>query len=188
MFVFKRWFSESVVFRGETITCDLKHLTAFEEREVRGPVVRAMGAMDGFKGNAATADDVGEIGAKALAKVSAALSPEFLSGIFDKFVRNVGGVQDEDGRVRTDGPVILEFADEALMWEILLKLLGNGKVSAEEGKGSGSLSESGSAPAASGSVSPVTSTGSGDGPTPSTATPIPSAQEPSGVQDQSLTR
>jgi len=187
-FTFKKWFHTEYTFRGEKIGFDLKHLTAFEEREVRARVVRAMGVIDGLNKGAAEMDSeaVADRSAKALEKMGQSLPLDFTREAFEKYVKNVSNVVDEDGTVRTDGPVLLEFADDAFLWFVLLKLLGNGKVSAEEGKASGSPSISASAadPASSASVSPATSTASGASPSLSTATPIP-ASSPSGAQEAS---
>lgn len=173
MFTFKRWFHAEYIFRDERIGFDLKHLTAFEEREVRTRVVRAMGAIEGLKTvSDQGAEAIAEKSAKTLEKMGESLPVDFTREVFEKYVKNVSGVLDEDGTVRTDGSVILEFADDAFLWFVLLKLLGNGKVSDEEGKASGSPSVSVSVTAASGGTSHVMSTGNGDGGTPSTATAI----------------
>lgn len=178
-FTFKRWFREEYTFRGEKIGFELKHLTAFEEREIRARVVRAMGAVDALKLAEGGPDVLAEVSAKTLDKMGEAFPREFLAATFKDYVRNVSNVVDEDGTVRTDGPVILEFADDAFIWFVLLKLVGNGKVSEEEGKGSGSPSGSASVTAASGSVSPAMNTGSAAGSTPSTATGTPADQSSS---------
>lgn len=169
-FTFKKWFREEYTFRGEKIGFELKHLTAYEEREVRARVVRAMGAAEALKATEGEADAIAARASECLVKIGEAFSEEFLRDTFSKYVRGVVNVVDEEGAVRTDGPVLLEFADDAFVWFVLLKLIGNGKVSEEEGKGSGSPSTSASATAASGSASPATNTAAGDGSTPSTAT------------------
>lgn len=187
-FTFKRWFHAEYTFRDEKIGFDLKHLTAFEEREVRTHVVRAMGAIEGLKARSAETDQeiVAEVSAKTLEKLGESLPMAFTREVFEKYVKNVSNVVDEDGAVRTDGPVIMEFADDTFVWFVLLRLLENGKVTAAEGKASGSPSTSASVaePASSASVSPATSTASVVSISLSTATPIPapspsSAPEPS---------
>ncbi len=190
MFVFKRSFREEHEYRGEKIGFDLKHLTASEERDLRARVVRAMGAIDTLNG--AVERDVSilaELSAKALETMSLALPDGFLREAFGKYVSNVSGVMDDEGKVRTDGAFLIEFADDAFIWFVLLKLIGNGKVSAEEGKASGSPSgfASGQAPSTIASVSPVTSTVNEVGATPSTATEIPRERESSGDQAQRAT-
>lgn len=173
-FTFKRWFREEYTFRGEKIGFELKHLTAFEEREVRARVVRAIGASEAMavlQAAPGAPDEKADKGAEILASVGKAFDPDFLKATFENYVSNVSNVVDGDtGTVRTDGPVILEFGDDAFIWFVLLKLIQNGKVSEEEGKGSGSPSGSASVTAASGSVSPATSTGAEAGSTPSIAT------------------
>jgi len=170
-FTFKRWFREEYTFRGEKIGFELKHLTAAEEREVRARVVKASGAVDAVRSmDDGDPSEKAARAAAALSSIGEAFSDEFLRESFGKYVREVSNVVDEDGKVRTDGPVLVEIADDAFVWYVLLKLLGNGKVSEEEGKGSGSPSGSASVTAASGSASGATSTGAGDGATPSTAT------------------
>lgn len=182
MLTFKKWFAESYTFQGEVISFDLKHLTAAEERELRANVVRAMGAMDALK---AVEDPamIAERSAEALEKINKALPEAFVKECFSKYVRNVKGAADESGP-REDGVFIVEFADEAMTWFILLRLLGNGKVSAEEGKGSGSPSTSASEKVASDSGSRAMSTVNGDGPGPSTAT-VMIERGPSGAQEAS---
>lgn len=172
-FTFKRWFQEKYTFKGEEISFELKHLTAFEERSVRAPVVRAMGAMDDLKtASEQQTGKIADVSAATLDKMNQSLSLEFTREVFEKYVRNVSGVCDEEGKPRTDGAFLMEIADDAFLWHILLRLLGNGKVSAEEGKASGSPSTSASvaAPASSVSVSPAASIESAASPTPSTAT------------------
>lgn len=184
-FTFKRWFDEKYRFHGEEIAFELKHLTAFEERSVRAPVVRAMGAMDDLKTAAELRiGTLAETSAATLEKMNESLSLAFTREVFEKYVRNVRGVRDEDGTERTDGLFLLEIADDAFLWHILLKLLGNGKVSAEEGKVSGSPSTSGlvAAQASSGSGSTVSNTVSVVSPTPSTAT-VTLERSPSGAQE-----
>lgn len=185
MLVFKRWFPDSYTFQGEVISFDLKHLTAAEERELRANVVRAMGAMDALKAVEDPAT-VAERSAEALEKINKALPEAFVKECFSKYIRNVKGAADESGP-REDGAFIVEFADDAMTWFILLKLLGNGKVSAEEGKDSGSPSTSASEKAASDSGSPVKPIGNGDGLAPSTAT-VMLERGPSGAQEASPAR
>ena len=186
-FTFKRWFHEEYTYQGEKIGFDLKHLTAFEERDIRARVVRAMGAIDGLKNvTAQDAEVFADRSAKTLEKMGESLPQDFTRGVFEKFVKNVSNVVDEEGVVRTDGAVILEFADDAFIWFVLLKLIGNGKVSEAEGKASGSPSESASETAASASVSPAKSTNGAAGDMPSTVTQM-YARKPSGEPAQSLT-
>lgn len=186
MFVFKKWFPAFYTFNGERIGYELKHLTAAEVREVRAVVVRVIGAQELAKAEATkTPENAGEIGAAAIDRVSKALDPEFLRRVFANYVQNVTGVQDETG-ARTDGPVLLEFADDDFLISVLLGLLNKGKVSAEEGKASGSPSTSGSEGTAGASASPATSTANAGGIAPSTATPT-TANVPSGAPDQERT-
>jgi hypothetical protein len=182
---FKRWFAESYTFNGEVISFDLKHLTAAEEREIRAAVVRVIGVEEGLKAERAVKSEdqaaLSEMAAKAMEKISATLPDSFVKECFGKYLRNVKGAADENGP-REDGAFVAEFADDAMIFYILFRLLAKGKVSAEEGKGSGSLSTSASEMATSASGSPVTSTGSGAGPVPSTVT-VTLERGPSGAQE-----
>ncbi len=184
-YTFKRWFREEYTFRGEKIGFELKHLTAAEEREVRARVVKASGAVDAVR--SIEDGDPAEKAARAAAALSSigeAFSDEFLRESFAKYVREVSNVVDEDGKVRTDGAVLVDIADDAFIWFVLLKLLGNGNVSKEEGKGSGSPSASASAATASGSALGATSTSAADGAMPSTA-PEMAVIVPSGPREVS---
>lgn len=188
--IFRRYFDEKYTHETETLTFKLKHLTPFEVRSIRSQVSRVLGLVEETQALAGSDLGPAEVARKiseTIKSINEALPEDFTRGVFEKFVKDVSGLVDEEGRPLTSGLDLHDAGDEALHLFVLMRLLGNGKVSAEEGKGSGSPSESASEKATSASTSPAPLIASGDGLTPSTAT-VTIEREPSGVQEQNQAR
>lgn len=188
--IFRRYFDEKYTHENETLTFKLKHLTPFEVRSIRSQVSRVLGLVEETQALAGSDLGPAEVARKiseAIKSINEALPEEFTRGVFEKYVKDVAGLVDEDGKPLTAGLDLHDAGDEGLHLFVLMRLLGNGKVSAEEGKDSGSPSESASEKATSVSVSAVPSIESAAGASPSTAT-VTIEREPSGVQDPNPAR
>lgn len=111
--------------------------------------------------------------ARARAKFLAGTPPELIERFFADYVKDVEGVEDEDGPVTT-GPGLYQVADGELVMFVLSALRTHSSLTDEEGKGSGSSSTSVAPPRTADTSSAAPSTGVEGGPESSTATETPS--------------
>jgi hypothetical protein len=99
------------------------------------------------------------------------LDGDMIERLFEHRVRNVEGLETEDGVVKT-GAELLELADQDILMWVIGEIAKHSNLSAKQGKASASPSTSlpETTPA---SDSPAESTESADGPSPSTAEETP---------------
>jgi hypothetical protein len=147
---------------AEAITMEIRRLKRAEAKEFQAqfaPMAKAQ-----FK--AYTAEKNATILEKLdlMNEVTDAIDEAALMTLFEKSVRNVGGLY-IDGQAITAGKDLLEVADNALVFFVVRSIQELIGLAPQEGKASSSG---------------ATSTGNGNGTTPSTATESPEA-EPSGV-------
>lgn len=148
------------------------------------PALAAMAA-EVFGARGDLPDDIEAFKKEVLAKPSLALSlaksasdmvskidPVLVDALFEHRVRNVQGVETEDGPVKT-GLELLELVDHQFIMWVLAELLSGGSVTEDEGKASGSPSTSPVEGTPVVSASDAASTASADGPSPSTVEPTP---------------
>ena len=184
----KRWSPASYQVDDEdpeagVITMELKRLRYDEANKLLVANMQAFGALtsavvsrETVLGEEATmAEKMAIISSQADAakRFYEALPPELMEWIFGSCIRNVGGLQDEDGPITT-GESLRDFADQRMVLWIMTSLQANASLSRKEGKASSSPSTSGSEGQTSPNVSgpyPALITGPGDGET-STAPPI----------------
>ena len=100
-----------------------------------------------------------------------ALDPIQVADFFRDTVRNVKGLESEEGPITT-GEGLFAFADESMVTALLGQLRVMSNLNVTEGKGSGSPSTSTSAPATGDGDSDAKATGREDGVRPSTVTAI----------------
>jgi hypothetical protein len=185
----KKWFPVTYEQEGEdfAIGMELKRLRYDEANRLLVVTSAAFGALavahsekplaEGeARPEKSFAEKIGELqaNAKSAELFYQALKPETLEWIWSDCVRNVTGVEDEDGPVTT-GTRLAAFADQRLVMWLLGKLQREAGLSATEGKASSSPSTSGSEgtkPSAESGACPAPSTGSASGEG-STATPTP---------------
>jgi hypothetical protein len=163
---------------AEAITMEIRRLKRAEAKEFQAqfaPMAKAQ-----FK--AYTAEKNATILEKLdlMNEVTDAIDEAALMTLFEKSVRNVGGLY-IDGQAITAGKDLLEVADNALVFFVVRSIQELIGLAPQEGKASASPSTSSAGAGQAGaSSSGATSTGNGNGTTPSTATESPEA-EPSGV-------
>lgn len=113
----------------------------------------------------------------ALREAFSKLDAELIGDVFEHKVRDVQGVETEDGPVTT-GKELLELADQTILMWVLTSLVNANQLSDQEGKASGSPSTS-NTEATPSSISPAANTVPGDGATPSTVMETPAADRSS---------
>lgn len=178
-----RWFkAEYEVGEDYVITMELKRLRFDEANRLLVLTTQAFGALSTAREDEkrpkgapepSLAEKVDQLSANAKAAelFYEALRPETMEWVWKDCVRNVCGIEAEDGPVTT-GEGLKDFADQRLVMWILVKLQGASSLTGLEGKASSSPSTSGSegptSPDANG-ASPVTTTAAGAGSTTATA-------------------
>lgn len=151
------------------ISCELGRLKYSELPLVfamNGEIFEAMSELRDAEGKAKPGVTMREIAA-ALRQAFERVDVELIERLFMHRVRNVEGLETEDGPV-TSGMELLEVADQSILTWILGELIVGSQLSDSEGKASDSPSTSASVPT-NDSDSPAESTGSAGGPSPSTA-------------------
>lgn len=112
--------------------------------------------------------------ARAVAAAVKALPRPLVERLFQDYVCDVEGLEDEDGCIES-GARLFQVADANLVHFVAIEFQALSTLTVEEGKGSASLSTSDSVPEEIASASPAPIIESEAGPTVSTATPTPEA-------------
>lgn len=165
----KVWNRFEVKVGDATVSMKIKRLRYGEAGPVLMTILRALVAREDMKDDAPNADRL-----VATEVFLAALDVATVRDAFEKYVKDVEGLETEEGPVTT-GIGLYEVADVARLLEVLGELRRLSNLTAAEADFFDSPSTSSSTPAPSSTSSDAGSIGSVDGPesTPSTATAIP---------------
>lgn len=148
---------------GGEITMKLKRLDYGEASELNLLILRSLGAIGNITEESGPDEQVA-----ALERFQRALPAAAAKKAFEDYVRDVSGIEDEDGSITT-GAGLYVVADERLVAFVVGKLRSMARLGANLGKGSPSPSGSSQNGEASPSSSPATSTATEAGTAPSTA-------------------
>ncbi len=163
----KRWLpvTYQVGDSGEAITMEIRRLRYPESSPFNLSLAKAWAAFGNTTKESSRADQ-----ALAQQRFYESLPLDKVEEAFRDWVRNVGGIEDDDGEITT-GERLYEVADENLVLFVLSAIRANSTLSAEEGKASASpsTSEPELARETDGGVSPAGPAGNGDGTSPETA-------------------
>ena len=116
-----------------------------------------------------------ELSMLAQARFFSALPEEFVARVFRDDVRNVQGLEDEDGKAIVTGEALYDLTDHDLTFFVLTHVRALASMNATEGKASGSPSTSATAPVEGNTPSGATSIEDEGGPKSSIATVSPVA-------------
>jgi len=175
----KKWKPVTYAVGGKQISMKIRRLRPTEAAELRAASLDAYAAsgLDEVhelpKG--ATEEDIAEMSrrlAKGRALLLAKMPPELIERFFIEYVKDVTGIEDEDGPVTT-GAGLGDVADGELVMFVLRSLREHSSLTDEEGKGSGSSFTSAAQPETAASSSAAENTGVADGPTSSTVPETP---------------
>lgn len=163
----KRWLPVTypVGDEGEAITMEIRRLKYPEASPFNLSMVKAWSAMGEVSRDAPKSEQT-----LAVQRFYESLPLDRIETAFRDWVRNVGGIEDDDGPITT-GEGLFQVADEGLVLFVCTTLRELSTLGAEEGKGSASPSTS--APElgreTDGGESPAGPARSGDGTSPETA-------------------
>jgi hypothetical protein len=164
----KRWVPSTFTNGdGDEITFEVKRLKFEDATPISIGLAKAYTILETLDIEKSTAEEQ----TQALGRIKESVAPGLIAQCFREYVRNVGGIEDEDGPIAT-GEALYEVADERLVMFVLARLRVNARLGNEQGKGSSS-SRTPTSPETTASSSPATSTESEGGQPPSTATEIP---------------
>jgi len=130
----KRWMATSYEVGGETITMEIRRLKYHEASPFNLALAKAWAALGEINKDTPRAEQT-----LALQRFYESLPLERIEAAFFEWVRNVGGIEDDEGPITT-GEGLFAVADEGLVLFVCTSLRAASTLGAEEGKGSSSPS------------------------------------------------
>ena len=170
----KKW--QRVTHEGLGISLEIGRLSYSQKPQLAVMAADVLGPLLAVGGGDEAGSTLAQKSA-ALKEAFSKLDAELIGDVFEHKVRDVQGVETEDGPVTT-GKELLEVADQTILMWVLTSLVSANQLSDQEGKASGSPSIS-STEATPSSISPAANTEPGDGATPSTVMETPAADRSS---------